>query len=336
MGPTPDFPANADCHGSWVPLPSGATMPIPETTTLRSTRCMFPYFLCSLMKLTASWTVLMCSASSSGISTSNSSSIAITSSTMSRESAPRSSMKADSALISSSPTPSCSAMMLLTFASTDMADPFARFPVPNWRGLVARFCALASPPASHLLTHSVDAAIALRAVEVRRATHRRRPGHALPVVAGFGVQAVAVVVAIVGRGAPFVADADLADLPFLAILMSGALHGAVVVAAAVRVQALRVSVRPRLRAVALAVAEGMVLAGLPRGRHAAVRQLAALHALEPVGAVEVLAARVVAHLLLQLALAGAGGSREQQKDKDAPHLKTSPSTARSPAGSSTA
>src|SRR4051794_40509697 len=28
----------------------------------------------------------------------------------------------------------------------------------NWRGLVARFRALASPPASHLLTHSIDAA----------------------------------------------------------------------------------------------------------------------------------------------------------------------------------
>src|SRR5215471_21856210 len=65
----------------------------------------------------ASPTVLMFSASSSGISTSNSSSIAITSSTMSRLSAPRSSMKEDSGLISSSPTPSWSAMMDLTFAS---------------------------------------------------------------------------------------------------------------------------------------------------------------------------------------------------------------------------
>src|SRR5678815_4795119 len=65
----------------------------------------------------ASPTVLMFSASSSGISTSNSSSIAITSSTMSRLSAPRSSMKEDSGLISSSPTPSWSAMMFLTLAS---------------------------------------------------------------------------------------------------------------------------------------------------------------------------------------------------------------------------
>src|SRR5687768_4331064 len=59
----------------------------------------------------------MFSASSSGISTSNSSSMAITSSTMSRLSAPRSSMKEDSGLISSSPTPSWSAMMFLTLAS---------------------------------------------------------------------------------------------------------------------------------------------------------------------------------------------------------------------------
>src|SRR5580700_2956918 len=70
----------------------------------------------------ASATVLMCSASSSGISTSNSSSIAITSSTMSRLSAPKSSMKEDSGLISSSPTPSCSAMMDFTFCSIPVVD----------------------------------------------------------------------------------------------------------------------------------------------------------------------------------------------------------------------
>jgi hypothetical protein len=70
----------------------------------------------------ASPTVLMFSASSSGISTSNSSSIAMTSSTMSRLSAPRSSMNDDSGLISSSPTPSWSAMMDLTFASIALVD----------------------------------------------------------------------------------------------------------------------------------------------------------------------------------------------------------------------
>src|SRR4051812_35902510 len=76
----------------------------------------------------ASPTDLMFSASSSGISTSNSSSMAITSSTMSRLSAPRSSMKDDSGLISSSPTPSWSAMMFLTLASiadVAMLDPLS-------------------------------------------------------------------------------------------------------------------------------------------------------------------------------------------------------------------
>src|SRR3990172_4779489 len=75
--------------------------------------CAFP--------TSVSWTVLMFSASSSGISTSNSSSIAMTSSTMSSESAPRSSMKLEVILISSSETPSCSAMMPLTFVSTFVA-----------------------------------------------------------------------------------------------------------------------------------------------------------------------------------------------------------------------
>src|SRR6185436_8063113 len=83
----------------------------------------------------ASPTVLMFSASSSGISTSNSSSIAITSSTMSRLSAPRSSMNDDSALISSSPTPSWSAMIDLTFASMFVADMASlRLRVEGWPG----------------------------------------------------------------------------------------------------------------------------------------------------------------------------------------------------------
>src|SRR5699024_9837686 len=57
------------------------------------------------------------SASSSGISHSNSSSSAITSSTVSSESAPRSSTNADSFLISDSFTPSCSATIFLTRCS---------------------------------------------------------------------------------------------------------------------------------------------------------------------------------------------------------------------------
>src|SRR5689334_13455809 len=65
----------------------------------------------------ACWTVVIFSASSSGISVSNSSSSAITSSTVSSESAPRSSTKEDSFLISASFTPSCSAMIFLTRCS---------------------------------------------------------------------------------------------------------------------------------------------------------------------------------------------------------------------------
>src|SRR5262245_38729347 len=66
----------------------------------------------------ACWTVVIFSASSSGISVSNSSSSAITSSTVSSESAPRSSTNEDEVLISFSLTPSCSAMIFLTRCST--------------------------------------------------------------------------------------------------------------------------------------------------------------------------------------------------------------------------
>src|SRR5215470_3101364 len=65
----------------------------------------------------ACWTVVIFSASSSGISVSNSSSSAITSSTVSSESAPRSSTNDDSLLISPSATPSCSATIFLTRCS---------------------------------------------------------------------------------------------------------------------------------------------------------------------------------------------------------------------------
>src|SRR5690606_35650053 len=65
----------------------------------------------------ASCTVVIFSASSSGISVSNSSSRAITSSTVSRESAPRSSTKEALLVTSSSLTPSCSATIFLTRSS---------------------------------------------------------------------------------------------------------------------------------------------------------------------------------------------------------------------------
>src|SRR5438309_555753 len=70
-------------------------------------------------------TVVIFSASSSGISVSNSSSRAITSSTVSSESAPRSSTNEDVLLISASFTPSCSATIFLTRCSTfSIADSF--------------------------------------------------------------------------------------------------------------------------------------------------------------------------------------------------------------------
>src|SRR5690606_12916743 len=77
----------------------------------------------SLMYRTASPTVRIFSASSSGISKSNSSSNAITSSTMSRESAPRSSTKDASSVTSSASTPSCSTTSSLTRSKTSMSSP---------------------------------------------------------------------------------------------------------------------------------------------------------------------------------------------------------------------
>src|SRR5512134_2179775 len=62
-------------------------------------------------------TEVIFSASSSGISHSNSSSSAITSSTVSKESAPRSLTNEDSFLTSDSFTPSCSATIFLTRCS---------------------------------------------------------------------------------------------------------------------------------------------------------------------------------------------------------------------------
>src|SRR5581483_10793944 len=71
----------------------------------------------------ASLTVVIFSASSSGISNSKASSKAMTNSTISRESAPRSST--NDALLSTwlSSTPSCSTMICFTFCSTAMIPP---------------------------------------------------------------------------------------------------------------------------------------------------------------------------------------------------------------------
>jgi len=66
----------------------------------------------------ASLTVAMEVASSSGMSVSNASSMAMINSTVSRESAPRSSMKEASGTTWSGFTPSCSTMISLILAST--------------------------------------------------------------------------------------------------------------------------------------------------------------------------------------------------------------------------
>src|SRR5690554_3799666 len=68
------------------------------------------------MYLTASPTVTIFSASSSGISMSNSSSKAIMSSTISKESAPKSSTKEAFSVTSCSSTPNCSTTISLTLA----------------------------------------------------------------------------------------------------------------------------------------------------------------------------------------------------------------------------
>src|SRR5512139_163604 len=132
MGPMPDFPARIASQVGRTPTPRGVTPPSPVTTTLRMS--FLPpaplegpgprrYFLCVVMYWMTSLTVLIFSASSSGISIPNSSSIFITSSTMSRESAPRSSMNDASLVTSFTSRSSCSATISRTLLSIDIPDP---------------------------------------------------------------------------------------------------------------------------------------------------------------------------------------------------------------------
>src|SRR5580700_7724182 len=79
------------------------------------------------MRLTASPTVLIFSASSSGMSMLNSVSNAITNSTWSSESAPRSSVIDASGVTSDSSTPSCSTMIFFTLSKVvDIGSPFTK------------------------------------------------------------------------------------------------------------------------------------------------------------------------------------------------------------------
>src|SRR6266568_5697024 len=114
MGPAPDFPATRASHDSATEFPTGDTSPRPVTATRR--RTYFPIF--SWRYFMAEPTVLSFSASSSGMSMSNSFSKAITSSTVSRLSAPRSSMKLAPSVSLSRSTPSSSTMMSFTFSSS--------------------------------------------------------------------------------------------------------------------------------------------------------------------------------------------------------------------------
>src|SRR5207248_1573035 len=83
--------------------------------------------LCVSIKLTASLTVTIFSAASSGISHPNSSSKAITSSTVSRLSAPRSSMKLAFSVTFDSSTPRCSTTIFLTRSATSLIRSY-----PQW------------------------------------------------------------------------------------------------------------------------------------------------------------------------------------------------------------
>src|SRR5256885_4684408 len=105
------------------------------------------------MYSTASLTVVIFSASSSGTSIPNASSNAITNSTWSSESAPRSSTNDAVGVTSASSTPSCSTIICFTRSST-LAIPISS--VPSGSGLFHRTCTPAHElPAPKLLQNAV-------------------------------------------------------------------------------------------------------------------------------------------------------------------------------------
>src|SRR5436309_951989 len=156
IGPMPLTPATRFFQLSSVPMPSAQTSPTPVTTTRRvtvfrllsgfeglylqtlSNECLDAarnaraYFdlACLSMYSTASLTVVIFSASSSGTSMPKASSNAITNSTWSSESAPRSSTNDAVGVTSASSTPSCSTIICFTRSST------LAIPVPP-RSLIA-------------------------------------------------------------------------------------------------------------------------------------------------------------------------------------------------------
>src|SRR5437899_6001270 len=120
MGPAPERPATSPSHVLCTAFPKGVRTPRPVIATRRLIGSTLPRYLpiFSWRYCSACPTVLSFSASSSGMSMSNSFSKAITSSTVSRLSAPRSSMKLASDVSLSRSTPSSSTMMSLTFSSS--------------------------------------------------------------------------------------------------------------------------------------------------------------------------------------------------------------------------
>src|ERR1022692_3426961 len=150
IGPMPLLPARTPCQVASVPMPTEDSKPTPVTTTLRDKQILLGktrrrYFLADLFSIyeTASLTVAIFSASSSGISSSKASSKAMTSSTMSSESAPRSSTNdalsstwassTNDALSSTwaSSTPSCSTIICFTLSAIDAIHPPGLFETPD-------------------------------------------------------------------------------------------------------------------------------------------------------------------------------------------------------------
>src|SRR5438552_13402970 len=120
MGPAPERPATRPSHVLCTAFTKGVRTPRPVIATRRLIGSTLPRYLpiFSWRYCSACPTVLSFSASSSGMSMSNSFSKAITSSTVSRLSAPRSSMKLASDVSLSRSTSSSSTMMSLTFSSS--------------------------------------------------------------------------------------------------------------------------------------------------------------------------------------------------------------------------
>src|SRR5690242_3899212 len=128
MALAPDFPARSAAQLSSTPQASGVTRPRPVTTTRRM---QAGQALALSIYLTASPTVTMDSAASSGISMPNSSSNAMTSSTVSRLSAPRSSIKDALSVTLSASTFRCSTTIFFTRSAVSLIDckPLLRFQI---------------------------------------------------------------------------------------------------------------------------------------------------------------------------------------------------------------